>query len=132
MSSDTRALLRGAGSLGATLAVLATFLPWYVFDVAVPARGGRQLFAVPVTLWGVATLAPVLIVAGALAALVCLTVVTARWAGAVEALVGLGIAAYAIVRCFDVPDLAVDAGRAAARARSRWSRAERSLPLRAV
>jgi hypothetical protein len=107
MFSDTRAALRGLGALGATVAVIATFLPWYVFDVVLPLGGVTHRFAVAATLWDVTTLAPVLIVVGAAVALVCLSIVGARWAGPVEALIGLGITAYALVRCFDIPNLGV-------------------------
>jgi hypothetical protein len=107
MDVDPRAVLRGLAAVGTTIAFLAMFLPWYLFEVILPARGGTAVFSVPVTLWNVTTLAPILIAVGAVAALACLTLVTARWAGAVEALVGLGIVAYAIVRAFDVPDLGV-------------------------
>jgi hypothetical protein len=117
MPSDTRAVLRGVGALGATLAVFATFLPWYVFEVIIPVPGFTHVFAVATSLWGVTTLAPILIVVSAVVALVCLSMVRARWAGVIEALIGVGITAYAVVRCFDVPALGVDllapgAGRA--------------------
>jgi hypothetical protein len=105
MINDSRALARGLGALGATLAVIATFLPWYSFDVVVPARPLVHIFSVPITLWGLTTIAPVLILVGAVAALVCLAMIDSRVAGIVEALVGLGITAYAVVRCFDIPNL---------------------------
>lgn len=106
---DTRAVLRGLAALGATFAVLATFFPWYVFEVVVPAGGVTHIFAVPITLWDLTTLAPILIVVAAVVALVCLAMVDSRVAGVVEALIGLGITVYALVRCFDVPALGVDA-----------------------
>lgn len=108
MSSDTRAALRGLGILGATVAGLTTFLPWYVFEVVLPVGGVTHVFAVPITLWGLTTLAPILIVVGAAVALLCLSFVRARWASAVAAVIGLGISAYAVVRCFDVPSFGVD------------------------
>ena len=106
---DTRAVLRGLAALGATFAVLATFFPWYVFEVVLPAGGVTHAFAVPITLWDLTTLAPIIIVAAAVVALVCLAMIDSRVAGVVEALVGLGITVYAVVRCFDVPALGVDA-----------------------
>jgi hypothetical protein len=108
MFTDTRALLRGLGALGATAAAMATFLPWYVFAVVFAPAGVTHAVAVPVTLWGLTTLAPILIVTGATAALVCLAMVDERWAGVIEALIGLGIAVYALVRCFDIPALGVN------------------------
>jgi hypothetical protein len=109
MAVDTRALLRGLGALGATIAAVATFIPWYVYEVVIPAGAITHVFAVGITLWGLTTLAPILIVVGATAALICFAIVEPRWAGAVEALVGLGITAYALVRCFDIPNLGVNA-----------------------
>jgi hypothetical protein len=107
MTSDTRSLLRGLGAIGATVAVLATFLPWYSFQAVLDALGVQHLFAVPVTLWDLTTLAPALIVAGATIALVMLAVVEGRAAGAITALIGLAIGVYAVVRCFDVPHLQI-------------------------
>jgi hypothetical protein len=110
MYTDTRALLRGVAALGATIAFLATFFPWYLFEVVFPTGRVTHVFAVSITLWNFTTLAPVLITLGAVVTLACLTLVASRWAGAVEALVGLGILVYAIVRGFDVPDLGVSPG----------------------
>jgi hypothetical protein len=107
MINDSRALARGLGALGATLAVIATFLPWYSFDVVAPAGPFVRTFAVPITLWGLTTIAPVLILVGAVVALVCIAMIDSRVSGIVEALVGLGITAYAAVRCFDIPNLGV-------------------------
>jgi hypothetical protein len=109
MFSDTRAALRGVGALGATMAALSTFFAWYVAEVILPAGGVTHVIVVPVTLWGFTTLAPILIVAGATLALVCLAFFESRVAGLVELLAGAGITAYAIVRCFDIPDLGIDA-----------------------
>jgi hypothetical protein len=89
------------------LAVIATFLPWYSFDVVVPTGPIVHIFAVPITLWGLTTVAPVLILVGGVVALVCLAMIDSRIAGIVEAVVGLGIVAYGIVRCFDIPNLGI-------------------------
>jgi hypothetical protein len=112
MINDSRSLARGLGALGATLAVIATFLPWYSFDVVLFAGPMVHMFAVPITLWGLTTIAPVLIVVGAVAALVCFAMIDSRVAGIIEALVGLGITAYAVVRCFDIPNLGVQPANA--------------------
>jgi hypothetical protein len=116
MYTDTRSVLRSLGALGATVAVISTFLPWYAFEVILPARGLTHVFVVPITLWEQTALAAILITLGAILALACLTVVVARWAGAVEALIGLGIAVYALIRALDVPGLGVDVAPGAARA----------------
>jgi hypothetical protein len=105
MPADMRPLLRTLAAVGASVAFLATFLPWYSFDVLLPAGGVTHVFAVPITLWALTTLAPVLIAVGAIAALICLAMVQPRVAGILEVLIGLAITAYALVRCFDVPDL---------------------------
>jgi hypothetical protein len=121
MSTDTRALLRSLAALGATVAVLATFLPWYRFEVVIPPLGRvpAHIFSVPVTLWGFTTLAPILIVVAAVVAMTCITMIDGRVAGVVTGLVGLGILAYAIVRAADVPSLAVPGPAAAVHAVTR-------------
>ncbi|HWF73792.1 MAG TPA: hypothetical protein VG186_10640 [Solirubrobacteraceae bacterium] len=96
-------------ALGAGIALLATVLPWYSFDVILPIPPVIHVFAVTVTLWGITTLAPILILVGAVTALVFAVAVDWRLAGLITGLIGLAIAVYAIVRCFDIPDLGVKA-----------------------
>lgn len=100
---------RVCGAVGATIALFGTLLPWYSFGVVAPAGRFVQVFAVTTTLWGFTTLAPTLIVAGAVFALVLLIATDGRLAGALIGLVGLGILAYGVVRCFDLPHLGVTA-----------------------
>ena len=49
--------------------MFSTVLPWYSFDVVLPAGRVVHIFAVTATQWGFTTLAPILELAGALAAL---------------------------------------------------------------
>jgi hypothetical protein len=107
MSNNTRVSLALTPVFGAGLAVLATLLPWYSFDVVLPVPGVVHVFAVTTTLWGVATLAPVLILVGAVAALVLTSVVNWRFSDVVTGLIGLAIVVYSLVRCIDVPNLGI-------------------------
>jgi hypothetical protein len=107
MFDDIKIASRVCGAVGASIALFSTFLPWYSFDVALPTRGVLHVFAVTSTLWGATTLAPTLIVVGAVTALVLLGVTEGRLAGIVIALIALAILAYAVVRCLDVPSLGV-------------------------
>jgi hypothetical protein len=90
------------------MTVLATFLPWYSFQVILPVSGVVHIFAVTTTLWGFTTLAPILIVAGSVLALLLAGLVSRPVSNVVVALIGLAIIAYGIVRCFDVPNLGVN------------------------
>jgi hypothetical protein len=115
MFIDTpRTGVRAFGALGSVLAVIATMLPWYSFDVIVAVQRIAHIFQVPESLWGVATVAPVLIVVGSVAALICLTFLDNRIAGIVTALVGVGIVAYGIYRCINIPALGVKPANAPA------------------
>jgi hypothetical protein len=107
MFDDLRIPLRLSAAVGATIALFSTFLPWYAFGVVVPRTEIVHMFAVTTTLWGWTTLAPILILAGAVVALIFTAVVPGRIAGAVIAVIGLAIATYATVRCFDIPNLAI-------------------------
>jgi hypothetical protein len=109
MSDYTRSLLRSLGILGAILVVLSPFFSWYSYEVVVQSGRVTNIFDVAMTLWGLTTLAPILLSAGAVAALVVMTLVTSRAAALATALIGLGVVAYALVRCFDIPDLGVSA-----------------------
>jgi hypothetical protein len=104
---EDRRVLRAFAALGAGIAIFATFLPWYSFDVVLPAAGSVHIFAVTTTLWGLTTVAPILIVVGALVALIFIVAAEGPLSGVVTGSIGLAITIYALVRCFDVPDLGV-------------------------
>ncbi|MCW3009594.1 MAG: hypothetical protein JWP17_4220 [Solirubrobacterales bacterium] len=108
MYDDTRLLLRGLGVLGASFLVLATFLPWFSYQVLLPAGRVVTVLDIGVSLWAVTTVAATLFVVGGVVAAVMLTVVASRLAGVVTALVGLGAVAYTVVRCFSIPDLGIN------------------------
>jgi hypothetical protein len=107
MFEDVKIPLRLSAAVGATIALFSTFLPWYSFGVVFPANEVIHVFAVTTTLWGWTTLAPILIVVGAAVALVLTAAVDGRIPGLIVALIGAAITAYAIVRCFDIPNLSV-------------------------
>lgn len=108
MFEDFKLVSRVCGAVGASVILLATFLPWYSFEVVLPVRGTPlHFFAVTSTLWGFTTLAPILVVVGAFVALVLLAVGEGRLTGIVTALIALAIVVYAAVRCFDLPSLGV-------------------------
>jgi hypothetical protein len=110
MSPSTRSLLRVLGTVGAVLVAVATFVSWYEYDVVFRLRGGRRVFEVPVNLWTFDLLAAFLLLAGAVAGSVLLNLPTdwlPRPAGIAAAVMGVGMAVYAAVRCIDVPHLGV-------------------------
>ena len=109
MTDDFKIASRVCAAVGACVALFATFLPWYSFEVVVPIGRVVQVFAVTSTLWAFTTLAPILIAAGAVVALVLIGVSENRLAGAVTVAIGAALLAYGIVRCFDVPHLGVAA-----------------------
>jgi hypothetical protein len=113
MFDELKIPLRLSAAVGATFALFSTFLPWYAFGVVIPGAEVPHIFAVTTTLWGWTTLAPILIVAGSVLALIFTALVPGRTAGAVIALVGLGVTAYAVVRCVDIPGLSVRGTRGA-------------------
>ena len=82
-------------------------LPWYSFDVVLPAGRVIHIFAVTATQWGFTTLAPILELAGALAALLIASLVPRPAANVSVALIGLAIFVYGLLRCFVVPSLGV-------------------------
>jgi lysylphosphatidylglycerol synthetase-like protein (DUF2156 family) len=121
MTEEMKMASRICAAIGATVAVFATFLPWYSFAVVLPAPGTIGVFDVTSTLWGVTTLAPILIAVGAVGALTLVALADAsRPAGVVTLVIALAILVYGIVRCFVIPDLGVAAvtarGAVAARA----------------
>lgn len=110
MEPATRALLRALGTFGAVLVVVATFVSWYSYEVLLPLRRAPHSFQVPVNLWTFDTLAAFLLLAGAVAAAVLLNLPTdwlPRAAGIAAAAIGLAMAIYSAIRCFDIPDLGV-------------------------
>ena len=108
--TDTKTLLRVTGTLGATFTIVATFLPWYEFAAILRAGSVTHIFDLATTLWTFTTVAPILIVVGGSVALVCFAILESSIAGILNALIGLAIAVYAVVRCVDVPALGVVAG----------------------
>jgi hypothetical protein len=95
--------------VGAVVVVVATAITWYTRDVSFASNVGGVGFASSksYSLWDLTTLAPVLLVVGAAvgAGLVLFsTPSSARVAALVSGLIGLGIAAYCVVKCFDIPD----------------------------
>ncbi len=96
--------------LGAVVVFVGTAITWYTHDISVAAQGGQVGYSssTSYTLWDLTTLAPVLlVVAAALGAVVLLftSPSSSRLAAAVAGLCGLGITAYCVVKCFDIPDL---------------------------
>jgi hypothetical protein len=98
---------RICAAIGATVALFATFLPWYSYEVVLPAAGAVHVFSLTATLWAFTTLAPILLVVGAGLTLILVAVAPERVFGPAAVLFGIGILAYAIVRCFDIPHLGV-------------------------
>ncbi|MCW3032864.1 MAG: hypothetical protein JWM60_1209 [Solirubrobacterales bacterium] len=108
MFDDTNLSSRLCAAIGATAALFATFLPWYSYEVVLPTTRTIHVFTVTATLWGLETLAPILIVVGAVVSLVLVgAAVPGRILGAIVGLIGLAILVYGIVRCFDIPNLGV-------------------------
>jgi hypothetical protein len=101
-------MLRTFGNVGAAIVVMATFVAWYDFSVALAVPGAK--FVVPVSLWSLYPGAAALLCAGAVAILVLVNVPwlsAQRAAGVVACVLGAGIVVYAVVRIFDIPDLGV-------------------------
>jgi hypothetical protein len=96
--------------VGAVVVFVATAVTWYTHDVSVGSQAGQVAYSSSksYTLWDLTTLAPVLLVIGAALGAALLLFVpssSARTAAAVAGLLGLGITAYCVVKCFDFPDL---------------------------
>ena len=95
--------------VGAVVVFIATAISWYTRDVSFATDAAEVGYASSkaYTLWDLTTLAPVLLVvaAAAGAGLVLFTSSgSARLAGAIAGLLGLGITTYCVVKCFDLPD----------------------------
>src|SRR4051794_29347062 len=97
------------GILGAVAVFVATAITWYTHDISLAAHAGQVGFSSSksYTLWDITTLAPVLLVIAAAlgAGLLFVPQSAARTAGTVAAVLGVGIAAYCVVRMFEFPDL---------------------------
>jgi hypothetical protein len=96
--------------VGAVVVFVATAVTWYTHDVSVGTQTGQVAYSSSksYTLWDLTTLAPVLLVIGAAlgaALLLFAPSSSARAAAAGAGLLGLGITAYCVVKCFDFPDL---------------------------
>ena len=94
----------------AVVVFVATAVTWYTHDVSVSTQTGQVAYSSSksYTLWDLTTLAPVLLVIGAAlgaALLLFAPSSSARAAAAGAGLLGLGITAYCVVKCFDFPDL---------------------------
>jgi hypothetical protein len=105
---DSRRVLPITAAIGGTIVLFSTVLPWYSFDVVVPAGRVTHIFAVTATQWGFTTLAPILELAGVLAALLIAVLVPRPAANVSIALIGLAMFVYGLVRCFVVPSLGVE------------------------
>jgi hypothetical protein len=105
---DSRRVLPVTAAIGGTLVGFSTLLPWYSFEVVLPAGRVVHVFAVTVTQWDFTTLAPILELAGALAALLIAGLVPRPPANVIIALIGLAIFVYGLVRCIVVPSLGVE------------------------
>jgi hypothetical protein len=106
MSSRTTHVL---AIVGAVVVFVATAISWYTRDVSFATNVGGLGYSSSksYTLWELTTLAPVLLViAAALGAGLVLisTPSSVRVAAALAGLFGLGITAYCVVKCFDLPD----------------------------
>jgi hypothetical protein len=107
MSDDSTRILPITAAIGASMALFATFLPWYSFQVVLPVGRVVHIFSVTTTLWGFTTLAPTVIIAASFAAFVLAILGPRPLVNVIVVLVGLGILVYGIVRCFDIPTLGV-------------------------
>jgi L-lactate permease len=106
----TYPLARAFGFLGGIAVAISTMIAWYDHEVAFDTRPIPFVFEVPVDLWSYDALAAALLLAGGLVAMALLVTPDAvgrRWPSAVAGLIGLGVTAYALYRCFDTPDLGI-------------------------
>lgn len=108
MPNDTRIFQPVTIATGAAVAVIATVLPWYSFQVILPVARVVHIFNVTTTLWGFTTVAPIVIVVAAFAVLVLVMAAPPRSSAPVVVVIGLGLVVYSLVRCFTVPSLGVE------------------------
>jgi L-lactate permease len=106
----TYPLARAFGFLGGIAVAISTMIAWYDYEVVSNARPIALVFQVPVDLWSYDALAAALLVAAGLVAMALLVTpdtVSPRWPSIIAGLIGLGVTAYALYRCFDTPDLGI-------------------------
>jgi hypothetical protein len=106
----TYPLARAFGFLGGIAVAISTMIAWYDYEVVFDTRPIPFVFEVPVDLWSYNALAAALLLAGGLVAMALLVIpdtVSPRWPSIVAGLIGLGVTAYALYRCFDTPDLGI-------------------------
>jgi hypothetical protein len=112
MPDYTSPLARVFALLGAVAVAVSTLIAWYDYEVVLSLGRLVQLFEVPINLWNHDPLAAAILLAAALVSMALIVVPPAlgvRWPSALAGLIGLGIAAYALYRCFATPDLGVRA-----------------------
>jgi hypothetical protein len=112
MPDYTFPLARVFGFLGGAAVAVSTLVAWYDYEVVFDLGRLVNLFEVPVNLWNHDALAAALLLAAGLTAMALLVAPPAfgpRWPVVCAGLIGLGVAAYAVYRCFDTPDLGIDA-----------------------
>jgi hypothetical protein len=107
MSDDNTRILPITATIAVSMVLFSTFLPWYSFEVVLPVQRVVHIFFVTTTLWGITTVAPIVIIAASFAAFVLSMIGPRPVANVIIALTGVGVLAYGIVRCFDVPVLGV-------------------------
>jgi hypothetical protein len=98
---------------GAALTVVATCLPWFRFDLLVGNSTEAGSVGIGQDLWTISTLAAIIIVVAAVLAGIAMLApdIALRGAGLLALIAGTGIAVYAVIRWFDMPDgLAVATG----------------------
>lgn len=106
----TYPLARAFGFLGGIAVASSTMIAWYDHEVVFDTRPIPFVFEVPVDLWSYDALAAALLLAAGLVAMALLATPDAvgrRWPSAIAGLIGIGVTAYAVYRCFDTPDLGV-------------------------
>jgi hypothetical protein len=106
----TYPLARAFGFLGGIAVAISTMIAWYDHEVVFDAHPIPFVFEVPVDLWNYNALAAALLLAGGLIAMALLVIpdtVSPRWPSVIAGLIGLGVTAYAVYRCFDTPDLGI-------------------------
>jgi hypothetical protein len=96
---------------GAAIAV-STLIAWFDFQVILNLGPIAPLLEIPVNLWNHDALAASLLLAAGLAAMALLSVPPAyasRWPAILSGLLGLGVTVYALIQCFNPPDLGIRA-----------------------
>jgi hypothetical protein len=107
---DRYLLARAFAFLGGMAAAVSTLIAWYDFEIVLDNGRITHLFEVPVNLWNENALAAALLLGASLVAMALLVVppaVGVRWPSIVASLIGVGILAYALIKCFDAPSLGI-------------------------